>query len=332
MATKYMINYGFESVADPDTNWASEGKRITALGVDSVGLSVGRLEWSAFVQQSRPGNYPDVVSDGERDLAQAAMDGLRRAGYSGQFVLSVDALVPRMLAADQDLAGTDADGKMSREFASAWALVHGPVGDALEAFVTEVARRYQPFMIGLTELMIAEHSFGPRDLELYRKATGHPAWPKTPDGKNDTKHRSLAIWRSMELSRLVARLARAARREGVQLEMDVRAPAPGELRGRPDSGHDYAMLLDAADRLAIWHYIGIDAYPEGYNEDFVRSLDKFNERRLVLSIGLWAGKGTLSPAELGRALVKSDGVPLVSITPASMLSPAHWKVLQDQPR
>lgn len=329
-STKFMVNYGFESVVDPRADWAAEAKRLQTVGVGSVALSVGRPEWSAFPQDSRPGDYPGLVATGNRDFVREAMDGLRISGFSGDFTLSIDALMPLMLARDPHLAGTDANGRQSPEFPSAWALARGPVGEALEAFVDEVAARYQPSTIGLTELMIAEYSFGGQDLALYAGSSGNSQWPRAVSGTIDKTHASLSYWRSVELALFVARMARAARHHGVGLEMDVRAPAENERRGRPDSGHDYAMLLDVADRLAIWHYIGIDDYVENHNEAYVRSLSKYNEHSLVLSIGLWSDKGALSPAQLKDALTKCAEIPWVSITPASLMSDGHWRILQRQ--
>ncbi|MBP2385088.1 hypothetical protein [Paeniglutamicibacter kerguelensis] len=323
-----MINYGFEDVSNPATDWALQSSLLASAGITGVALSVGRVEWSAFVQRSIPGAYPDSIVQEGSDLVKSAIETLKNSGFTGEIVLSVDALTPLILKAQPELAGMDAKGYPSAVFASAWALTRGPVGDGLLDFVSEVAQRYKPTMIGLTELMIAEHSYGNRDLALYTQATGSARWPVTKEGDLDQAHPSLGMWRSLEMAKLISRLKSAVRQHGVELEVDVRSPDPSQMRGRPDSGHDYAMLLDVADRLAVWHYVGIDEHSRGFSEEYRGSLKKFKTHQLVLSVGLWAENGTLSNQELDETLQKCKDIPQLSVTPASLLTEGHWKVLQ----
>lgn len=328
MSANRMLNYGFENISDPTMDWAHEAQLLSKAGINGVGLSVGRVEWSAFAQQSLPGRHPAVVSENDYDLVRHAIAELKSAGFAGEVVLSIDALVPSLLTKQPELAGVDATGEASDSFASAWALTRGPVGESLVRFATEVAVRYKPAFIGLTELMIAEFSFGEQDLTLYCQAMGTTDWPRLGNGSIDTTDPTLGMWRSLEMASLVARVRRAVSRHGVLLEMDVRAPLPGELRGRPDSGHDYGMLLEAADRLAIWHYVGIDEHSRGAGQQHLLSLIRHNAQRMVLSVGLWANEGTLSAGELITELALGADLAQLSVTPASLMSSAHWKALQ----
>lgn len=328
MSAKRMLNYGFENVSDPSMDWAAEAKALLKAGINGVGLSVGRIEWSAFAQRSSPGQHPEVVLTNDYDLVEHAISTLRSSGYKGETVLSIDALVPNLLKKQPKLAGVDASGEASESFASAWALTRGIVGEQLVQFAAEVAARYKPAFIGLTELMIAEFSFGDQDFKLYCQTMGTTDWPRRGDGSIDTADPTLGIWRSLEMASLVSRIRRVVSRHGVLLEIDVRAPRPGELRGRPDSGHDYGMLLEAADRLAIWHYVGIDEHSRGAGQQHLLALIRHNPQRMVLSVGLWANEGVLSAGELVTELALGADLAQLSVTPASLMTPAHWKALQ----
>ena len=62
---------------------------------------------------------------------------------------------------------------------------------------------------------------------------------------------------------MVAMLAEGAHAAGVEMWADVRVNFDDAAAGRPESGHDYGLLLGAADRLVMWNHFALkDADPD----------------------------------------------------------------------
>jgi hypothetical protein len=111
--------------------------------------------------------------------------------------------------------------------------------------------------------------------------------------------------------------------------MDVRAPWDDPAGDRPESGHDYALLAGAADRLVVWNYFGLNGKEPGYSADLARAMTKRSDK-FVMSVGMWATGGSISAADLAAGLAASvaGGATAVAVTPSSMLDDDAWEALR----
>ncbi|MBO9569206.1 MAG: hypothetical protein J7503_10305 [Cellulomonas iranensis] len=331
------VSVDFGIVTDPETDWQALDARLDAAGVTGVDLNAGRVEFTAFDWPAHPESAAEPGSD---HLARAARAlRLTADGEQRQIGLIVDAYVPEWIAADPSVAGVDADGRRVPYNASAAQIAHGPVGDRLVEYVAALGARYQPSQIAVTELFLY-HSFGDEDLALYRAATGAADWPRTEDGRPDGLDPTVGAWRSEVIAGLLRRMRAAldeAGASGVALAIDVEVDWADPPRGLPSSGHDFAVLLGAADRLVLWAYT-FAARPPSEVGTFTAALVAAGAdmSRLVLSVGLWAPAsldppGALPASALAEAVgsAQAAGATHVNVTPVSLVSEEDWAVLAD---
>lgn len=321
------VNYGMESIVE---EW--EPGRIADSGANAVSLAVGRPDWVAFPWPAQRDAESAAVRDHDTDYLQAALDALPP---EWEITLTIDALVPRMIGEDSDLAGVDTDGERSESFASVAALDGGAVGDRLVELATHLAATYGPDRICLTELMFDDSTFGDDDHTHFLAHTGETGWPRTEGGDIDTEAGEIAEWRSESLARLLQRLVDATAQYGVKIDMDVRAPRNDPSGDRALSGHDYDLLLTVVDRIVVWNYPGLRGEDGSADAAFggriAGSLGERYPGRFVMSTGLWAdGDDVLTVEDFLASLsaVQDAGAQAVSVTPASLLTEAHWEVLR----
>lgn len=325
------INFGFEDLVG-GTDWAATDRRLLDAGATAVSLSVGRLDWTAFPWLGHERLGAGAVRDSGADLVAPALAELRTDpnGAPRRVTLTIDALVPGWIAEEPGIAGVNADGSRSASFASVAAWERGPVGERLLEYVAEVAARYRPDAIALTEFLFDGATFSAGDRQSFREHSGRSDWPRGADGAIDTGAAELGDWRSAVLAG-VAEAARAeAAAHGVALEVDVRAPAGEPAGDRPENGHDYARLLGAADGIVVWDYFALSGRTPEQSADLAEALMRRDPGRITQSIGLWGEDRTVTPDELRRALnaAARGGAGSVSVTPASRLSDAHWRVIE----
>ncbi|MDQ0425174.1 hypothetical protein [Cellulomonas iranensis] len=331
------VSVDFGVVTDPTTDWEALDARLDAAGATGVDLNAGRVEFTAFDWAEHPESAAEPGTD---HLARAARAlRLTADGEQRQIGLIVDAYVPRWIAQDPSVAGVDGDGNRVTYNPSATQLAQGPVGDRLVAYVAALGARYQPSQIALTELFLY-HSWGDDDLALYRAATGAADWPRGEDGRPDGLDPTVGTWRSEVIADLLRRMRAAldeAGASGVALAMDVEVDWADPPRGVPSSGHEYAVLLRAADRLVLWAYT-FAARPPSEVGTFTAALVAAGEdmSRFVLSVGLWAPAsldppGALPASALAEAVgsAQTAGATHVNVTPASLLSDEDWAALTD---
>jgi hypothetical protein len=328
------ISFGFEDVVTDRPRWEEYARRLHEVGATAVSLSVGRVDWAAFPWTRYPEESSSMVRTTGRDYVAEALTALGQGpGGRRAVTLTIDALAPRLLATMPELAGTDAVGGREELFASVSALEDGEVGRRIVAMTAEICARYRPDRVALTELMFDSHTFGPRDRESYQRAARRQDWPRTADGEIDTGHPSIGRWRSQAIASLLDRVAAAAAGYGVAVDMDVRAPWHDPAGDRPLSGHDYGLLLASCDRLTIWNYFGLNDMDPAYGAEVARSLATRFPGRFVMSTGLWGPGDAPVPAEdLARSLaaVQEAGSGAVSVTPASLMTDAHWAAVAGQ--
>lgn len=320
------VAFGFEDVAVEDATWPSHRARLDEANATAVTLAVGRADWLAFPFDSASVWESSVVSRTGRDFVREALtllDGLA-------ITLVIDALAPRAIEQDPTIAGRTADGEPSTHFLSVSALDGGYFGAHVEAICREVARRYRPARISVTELMFDDATFGRADLAHFVAHSGRSEFPRTENGEIDVDHPAVHRWRSESLARVVGRIAEQAADFDVLVEMDVRVNWENPDGDRADSGHHYGLLLESVDRLAVWNYFALADADPGYGADLVASLRRRFGDRAVMSTGLWGrGDAVVSPEDMGVSLqvVASAGARAVSVIPASLMNEDHWETL-----
>ena len=150
------------------------------------------------------------------------------------------------------------------------------------------------------------------------------AMAQQPEGYNNAEPRA----QQAQLTG-VGRRAAAAHANGATLDMDVRAPWQDPAGDRPESGHAYALLASAADRLVVWNYFGLNDTAPYYSADLATAMAKRSDK-FVISVGMWAKEGSISASELASGLEASvsGGATAVAVTPSSMLDDDDWRALK----
>lgn len=302
-------------------------QRMQDAGVNMVGLSAGRLDWTGFRWSGHEERWSAGVRERERDLLA---DATLRFGRWAHISAIVDVFAPRYLQAQPLQRALDAAGRPIPYQASTHALVNGPFGDELIAMIDYIARHYDVDSISLTELFYYQEGYGADDLTLYRAHSGWRDWPRTVRGSIDVDHPTIGAWRSAMIARFVERAARVAHAHGKQLFVDVRIDWDAPQNEGRRSGHDYALLLQHADRLVLWNYFGLNGTSPEYTRDIARYVQRYGASRIIISYGLWADRGAVvSAADLQHAMDagQEGDLPHAWITPVRLMSDDHWQVI-----
>lgn len=325
-----LVSFGFEDVVTDTPRWAYFGEQLRRSNANAIAISVGRTDWAAFPWPKHPDSVSSNVSQTGKDYVEEAIKSLRPHLSGKQWLtLTIDTLAPALLTAKPALAGVNPAGAKSTSFPSVSALATGEAGDRIVDLAMEICSRYKPDRISLTELMFDDYTFGDEDLTSYENHTGRRDWPRASNGQIDTQDPSLGAWRSTSLATLLARVKTVAAVHGTELDMDVRTSWAEPGQGRPLSGHDYPLLLSESDRIIVWNYFAINGSTPEYAGQVGASLKERFPGRFVMSTGLWAQDGAVTARQLESSLaaVARAQVEAVSVTPASMLTDAHWDVL-----
>ena len=322
------VAFGFEDVADETADWHAVRARLGEVNATGVTISVGRADWLAFPLDGASGWESSVVARTGRDFVREAVAGLDGLAVT----LVVDALAPRAIERDPALAGRTVAGEPSAEFLAVSALDGGYFGAHLEGICREVARRYGPERISLTELMFDDATFGSGDRAHFTAHTGRPGFPTREDGEIDVNHPAIHRWRAESLARVTGRVSEQVAEFDVPVEMDVRVNWEDPDGDRADSGHDYGLLLGSVDRLSVWNYFALGDRDPSYGAELVASLRRRFGDRAVMSTGLWSrGGAVVSPRDMSASLgaVAAPGAHAVSVIPASLMGEEHWQALAD---
>lgn len=302
-------------------------RRMQDAGVNMVGLSAGRLDWTGFRWNGREERWSAGVRERGRDLLA---DATRRFGVWAHVSAIVDVFAPRYLQAQPAQRALNAAGRPIPYQAGTHALVNGPFGDELIAMIDYIARHYEVDSITLTELFYYQEGYGADDLALYREYSGRRDWPRTPRGSINIDHPTIGAWRSAMIARFVERAARVAHTHGKQLFVDVRIDREAPQNEGRRSGHDYALLLQYADRLVLWNYFGLNGTAPEYTRDIARYVQRYGANRIIISYGLWADRGAVvSAADLQRAMNagQEGNLPHAWITPIRLMNDDHWRAI-----
>ncbi|MGV8880886.1 MAG: hypothetical protein ACOH19_01925 [Rhodoglobus sp.] len=302
-----MLSLGFEDVID-----LTSAHRFTEVGATAISVTAGRVDWTAFPWPEHEASWSPWVRDTGRDYVAEAI----AAAGDRTLAVIVDVMVEGWIARDPSIAGVDARGEHSTEFASVSALA-GVVGTAIVELIVEVVDRYD-CTVTLTELFLDRWTFGDDDLSLFRQFVGVDDWPRTRTGEIDEAHPSIGQWRSDAVAALVARCAAVTRAVGHELHVEVRAHWDGPTAR---DGQDYERLLAACDRLVIWGYSALAHRPTSDLEGLAREAPLGS----TISVGLWQ----LSAPELRRSVdaASQGGATSVAVVPMSLMTESHWAAL-----
>jgi biofilm PGA synthesis N-glycosyltransferase PgaC len=296
---------------------------------DLIGIGAGRPEWVYF----RWAGHEDAWANHQRgeprrDLLRTAADAFHGMGLA--VAAFIDLYAPRYVADHPGTAAVLADGTLSRQQVSLAELCQGAYGDLVVEMVEALARDYPIEVVDLTEASYHQTSFGPRDLASFRAHTGRADWPRDASGRPDVEDPSVWEWKSALMERLVERAARAARRHGKELWMDVSVSWKDLSREGREYGHDWRRLLRHADRIVPWDYAALEGLgPEASRRLAAYLAENVPASHFYLSIGLWSRQGQLSPAALSGFLEAAlqGGASNIWITPDEMLSDEHWSLV-----
>lgn len=313
------------------SEFADYQERLCDSGVNTVGVSVGRLDWAYFRWAGQEARWSSPLKGSQRDPVAEALQALASCPAIQHASAIIDVFAPLYIADHPWAAAHDVDGKLIPHQVSTVELAQGDFGDELVEMVSYIARQLPVQSITLTELFYYHEGYGATDLASFKRYSGLDDWPRRRGGSIDVDHPQIGRWRSQLVASFVERAAEAAHRHGKQLFVDVRVPW-GDLsdRGRKQ-GQEYGLLLKHADRLVLWVYYGLNDYPPSYMRDVAAAYRGFGEQQLILSIGMWSrGGGAILPAELEAGLSASTGSALrdIWVTPASLISQAHWNELE----
>jgi len=328
-----VVNIGFEDVASADpTRIPDIAKQLDSVNATGVSISVGRLDWVGFPWEEHQSIQSSEVANTGRDYVQEAINAFScsDAGQHRTISLNIDTLLGRELEHRPEIAGINAEGTSSKNWASISSWKHCGLTERLAELTAELVRRYSPDSINITEMMFPSYTFSEADLHDFHHFSGMDNWPLRLDGRTDTDSQVVNEWRSDAVQQVMAEVAAQLADTDVDLSMDVRSPINGDLRGRLDSGQDYSALLDIVDRLNIWNFQGIDSTGYYATDQLADFYVKKYPSRFGIEIGLWDQDGAISPEALEHELrlAEEHNVPHVSVTPTSLMDDQAWEILR----
>lgn len=332
-ANARVVNIGFEDVTSADPTQIPEiAEQLDSVNATGVSISVGRLDWIGFPWAENEDLQSSAVEDTGRDYVREAIDAFicSDRGARRTISLNIDTLLGRELEQRPEIAGVNAQGEASKNWTSISSWKYSGLTDRLTELASELVQRYSPDSINITEMMFPSYTFGDADLTDFQKFSGMNSWPLHPDGLIDTDAAAIYEWRSDAVGKIMAEVATQLSGTDVELTMDVRSPINGDLRGRLDSGQDYAALLEMVDRLNIWNFQGIDSTSYYATDQLAGFYVDQDSTRYGIEIGLWDSDGAVSPEALEKELLLAEdcNVPYVSITPTSLMDQGAWDVLR----
>ena len=292
-----------------------------------VGVGAGRVEWTYF----RWKGHEDAWSNHQRgepelDLLMEAARAFRAEGL--EVAAFVDLYAPAWIAAHPGSAAVHSDGKPSPQQVSLAELADGAFGARVVEMIEEIAARYPVDAVDVTEAAYGDTSFGKADLASFRALTGRRDWPRDVHGHVDVDDPAVWEWKCTLFERFAEKAARAVRRHGKRLYLDVAASWKDLSRNGRDFGHDYGRLLRVADRVVVWDYFAFEGLPPSASGELARHLAaSFPASHFDVSIGLWGRGGVaIGPADFDAALESalSGGATQVWVTPNDQVTDEHW--------
>ena len=329
------VNVGVEDLVDARKGHLVDlVHHLDQVNANTVSIAVGRLDWVKFPWAEHESALSSDVLETGRDYVAEAIHAFRCTsdGRERRIVLGIDVLLGRQFDREPWLAGRSQNGEASNLFASVSAWKSGPLRERLVAFAQEVAVRYDPDAINITELFFDQYSYGDDDFADFRATTGLSDWPRRTDGSIDAQDPAVSGWRTDAARTVYAELQRTLDPLGVELTADVRSPLSPDRLTRSDIGQGYSELLAHVSVLNVWDFPGIDRRLSAFRAaDLAPMLFAPSPDRYSLEVGLWSGLGAIPAEVLAQELGDANiaGISSVSVTPASLMSDELWAVVAE---
>ncbi|KUM31106.1 hypothetical protein AQ436_16445 [Arthrobacter sp. EpRS66] len=328
-----VVNIGFEDVTSADPARIPDiARELNSVNATGVSISVGRLDWIGFPWAENKDRQSSEVQDTGRDYVREAINAFicSDRGVRRTISLNIDTLLGRELEHRPEIAGINAQGTVSKNWTSVSSWKHSGLTERLASLTSELVHRYSLQSINITEMMFPSYTFSDADLADFQDFSSLGDWPRNLDGSIDTDATAIHEWRSDAVEKIMAEVASRLSGTGVELTMDVRSPVDSDLRGRLDSGQDYAALLQIVDRLNIWNFQGINSTGYYATDQLADFFVEEDPARYGIEIGLWDQDGAISPETLEHELrlAEERNVPRLSITPTSLMDQKAWDILR----
>lgn len=308
---------------------ANYTQELCRTGFNSVGITAGRLDWTYFRWQDHSENWSNELAQ-DRDLVADTLEVLKQCDTIRHRSLIVDVFAPRYIEMHPEAATFTYKGERLPYQVSSLELARGDFGKRLLAMLEYLALHFEVESISLTELFYYEEGYSEAERKDYMDFSGHMDWPRTATGEIDIDDLSIGVWRSSLVKHFIAKAAQVVQKHGKQLLVDVRVSWDDLVTQSRQFGQDYSLLLEHADGLVLWVYLGLTIEGPDQLTTLFKAYKSFSDR-LVFSVGLWDNQGpSLDPGVLKRTLELAETLELnVWITPSSLMNQKHMEVLKD---
>ena len=303
-------------------------QKIENAGMNMVSLSAGRVDWTFF---KWAGHLNDWSSDVKTTGIDFLSDDSSRFGAWARVDAAVDALSPVYIKQNPQSAAISWDGKPSTQLVSTMQVVQGQYGQLLLQMIQYIAENYPVDSISVNEMFYHADGYGPDDKTAFTAYSGLPDWPRTSNGVIDINNPTIETWRTYELNIFLSQVHAICSKYGKQFYFDV--PLNVAANGTPDGG--YGVQLDKmftnVDKIILWGYFNLDSLTPENLQITAGNLNQINPDRTIFLIGLWNVQlHAVSADKLQRAIkaVQNGGLTNIWITPASLMTDAHWSAIQ----
>jgi len=303
-------------------------QQLKAAGMNMIALNAGRVEWNYFKWAGNQSSWAGAVTDTGIDfLAQDAA----RFGQWAHVDAMIDILAPNYILAHPDKAAISALGVPSTDLVSTVEMVNGAYSLRLLAMIEYIAANYPVNSISITELQYRIDGYGPDDKASYLAYSKRTDWPRNSDGSISIDDASIGTWRSYMIGTLLSKATAIAHKYGKQLFMDVNMNVNNMGLLENNTGQNYKVMLQNADKIIVWGYFAEDQFAPTAFVQVGQSLSQLGVDRVILSIGLWGATSTTtasaSDVQVAIQSAKTGGMPNVWITPYSLTNAANWQSL-----
>jgi len=303
-------------------------QQLKAAGMNMIALNAGRVEWTYFKWAGNQSSWSGAVTDTGIDfLAQDAA----RFGQWAHVDAMIDILSPNYILAHPDKAAINALGVPSTDLVSTVEMVNGAYSQRLLAMVEYIAANYPVNSISITELQYRVDGYGPDDTASYLAYSKRTDWPRNSDGSINIDDLSIGTWRSYMIGTLLSKATAIAHKYGKQLFMDVNLNVNNLALMENNTGQNYKVMLQNADKIIVWGYFAEDQFPPTTFVKVGQFLSQLGLDRVILSIGLWGATSntTASASDVQVAIqsAQTGGMPNLWITPYSLTSAANWQAM-----
>jgi hypothetical protein len=302
--------------------------KLKAAGINMVAISAGRAEWTFFKWAGHTAYQSnDVTSTGIDFLAEDSATFSQFAKVSAV----IDVFSPNYILANPSKGVINALGQPDPNLISTAELVNGAYGQRLLDMIAYISANYPHVdSIDITELSYRVDGYGASDLALFKADTGKSDWPRNSDGSINIDDPAIGNWRSAVIGQWLGRATALAHQYGKQVYMDVSVSWNNLGLMTNNMGTNYNVMLQNVDKIVAWDYYSLEGIAPSVSQSVGQYLATFGTNRTILSIGLWGpNSSTTSPADLqaGALASQAGGMPNVWICPGSMMTAAHWQVL-----